>query len=75
MDEITKLLSFCKLLTDDDLQLIYFCASKFLKKQLILQYLQQLKISTWAVICDLLNNTRSTRRIGSQLMDGKACIS
>ena len=70
-DDIIKLFSRCKLLSDDDLQVISFPDSEFLKEQLMLRYLQHLKLSEWAVICDMLNNTKSTRSVGSQLTDGK----
>lgn len=72
VNDVIKLFNSFKLLTNDDLQVILFCASEYLKKQLLLGYLQRVKLSAWAAICDNLNNTTSTRRVGSQLMNGKS---
>ena len=68
MDNVFKLFYFHKIFTTDDLEVISFTPSEYLKKQILLQYL---KLSMWPMICDLLHNIKSMRHIGSHLRDGK----
>ena len=75
MDDIFKLLNSQKILTDDDVEVILFSPSEYLKKQLLLRHSLHLKLSAWAIICDVLDNTKSMRHVGSQLMDGKLFLS
>ena len=71
VDNIIKLFTDHKLFTDDDLDVISFAVSEYLKSQFLFRYLQNLKLSVWSMVCDVLHNTKSLRHIGSQLMNGK----
>ena len=71
VENIIKFFSNHTLFTDDDLDVISFAPSEYLKNQLLLRYLQRLKLSMWSKICDILHNTKSLRHVGSQLMNGK----
>ena len=70
-DDIVKIFSSHKLLTDEDMEVISFAPSEYLKMQFLFQYLQNLKLTMWLMICDILHNTKSMKHIGSQLNDGK----
>ena len=71
VDNIIKLFTDHKLFTDDDLDMISFSPSEYLKSQFLFRYLQHLKLSVWSIVCDVLHNTKSLRHIGGQLMNGK----
>ena len=72
VDNIFKLFISYKLLMEDDLEVISFCASEYLKGQLLLEYTSHFKLSVWPVICDILCDTKL---VGSQLIDGMLIIS
>ena len=74
MDDIVKLFNSQKILTDDDVEVVLFSPSDYLKKQLLLGHSLHLKIFVWEMICDVLQNTKSMRHVGNQLMDGKLFI-
>ena len=67
VDNIFKLFISYKLLMEDDLEVISFCASEYLKGQLLLKYISHFKLSVWPVICDILYDTKL---VDSQLIDG-----
>ena len=71
MDDIVNLFYIHKLLTDDDLEVISFVASEYLKNKFLLEFMQNLKLAIWLMICDVLHNTQSMKHIGSQLITGK----
>ena len=70
-DSIVQLCSSHKLFTGDDLEVISFSPSEYLKSQLMLDNLQHFKLSMWIMICDMMYNDKSLEHIGSQLRDGK----
>lgn len=70
MDDIVKYFSSHSLITDDDLLVISFAPSEYLKSQLLLKCLQHLRLSVWLMIRDILHNTKSIKQVISQLMDG-----
>ena len=70
MDDIGKMFSSRNIFTNDDLEVISFTPSEYLKRQFVLQTLQCLKLSVWSMICDVLENTKFMSRVGSQLRDG-----
>ena len=71
VDNIIKLFSDHRVFTDDDLEVISFAPSEYMKSRFLLRYLLYLKLSVWSMICDVLHNTKSMRHVGSQLMNGK----
>ena len=71
VDNIIKLFTGHKLFADDDLDVISFAPSEYLKRQFLFRYLQHLKLAIWSMVCDVLHNTKSLRHIGGQLMNGK----
>ena len=70
MDDIGKMFSSRKIFTNDDLEVISFTPSEYLKRQFVLQTLQCLKLSVWIMICDVLDNTKFKSSVGSQLRYG-----
>ena len=72
VDNIFKLFISYKLLMEDDVDVISFCASEYLKGQLLLNYTSRFKLSVWPVICDILYDTKL---VSSQLVDGMLIIS
>ena len=71
MDDIGKMFSSHNIFTNDDLEVISFTPSEYLKRQFVLQILQCLKLSVWILICDVLENTKFMSSVGSQLRHGK----
>ena len=71
MDHICKMFNSRNIFTSDDLEVISFTPSEYLKRQFVLQSLQCLKLSMWIMICDVLDNTKFKSSVGSQLRDGK----
>ena len=69
MDDIVKLFNDQKFLTDDDAQVIISAPSEHLKCQCLLKSLQDLKLTEWILICDILRN-RSLENVSSHLMEG-----
>ena len=69
MDDIVKLLNDQKFLIDDDAQVIISAPSERLKCQCLLKSLQDLKLTEWILICDILNN-KSLEHVSGQLMEG-----
>ena len=69
MDDIVKLFNDQKLLTDDDAQVIISAPSEHLKCQCLLKSLQDLKLTEWILICDILHN-KSLEHVSGQLMEG-----
>ena len=63
-----------KILTDDDVEVISFAPSEHLRNKILLECLWNLKLSVWPMICDILDNTKSMRPVGSQLMEGKFSV-
>ena len=70
-DSIVQLFSSHKIFTDDDLAVISFSPSEYLKSQLLLDNLQHFKLIMWIKICDIMCNDKSLEHIGSQLRDGE----
>ena len=73
MDDIVKMLSMQRFLTDNDAQVILSAPSEHLKFQSLLEGLKKLRLIVWIMICDTLHN-KSLEHVSSQLMEGK-CIS
>ena len=71
LDDVIELFNSQKSLTDDDLEVILFSPSDYLKKQLLLGYALQLKLNVWSKICDVVHNAKTMKHISSQLMNGK----
>ena len=74
MDDIVKLFNSQKILTGDEVEVVLFSPSDYLKKQLLLRHSLHLKIFMWETICDVLHNTKSMRNVSNQLRDGKLFI-
>ena len=71
MDDIGKMFSSHSIFTNNDLEVISFTPSEYLKRQFVLQILQCLKLSVWILICNVLENNKFVSSIGSQLRHGK----
>ena len=69
MDNIVKLFNDQKFLTDDDAQVIISAPSEHLKCQCLLKSLQDLKLTEWILICDILHK-KSLKHVSSHLMEG-----
>ena len=69
-DDVVQLFYSHKLFTDDDLEVISFTPSEYLKSQLLSKNLQHFKLTVWLMICDILHSTKS-KDVGSQIRDGK----
>ena len=69
MDDIVKLFNSQQILTDDDVGMLLFCPSDYLKRKLLLRHSMRLKLSVWEMICDVL--PKSMRHVGNQLIAGK----
>ena len=69
IDDVITLFYSHKLFTDDDLKVISFTPSEYLKRQFLLRSLRYLKLTFWLIICDIMDE-----HVGSQLRDGKLCI-
>ena len=68
IDDVVTLFCSHKVFTDDDLKVISFTPSEYLKRQFVLRSLQSFKLIFWLKICDIMDE-----RVGSQLRDGKLC--
>ena len=71
MNDTVKLFITHKILFDDEVATILFAPSEYLKKKFLFRCLWYLKLSVWPLICDVLHNIKSMRRVGSQLAEGK----
>ena len=71
VDNIVELFISHKILTYDDIEVISFAPSEYLKKKVLLSLLLCLKVPTWLIICDMLHNAESTRHVDEKLKDGK----
>ena len=69
MGDIVKLFNDQKFLTDDDAQVIISAPSEHLKCQCLLKSLQDLKLTEWILICDILRS-KSLENVSSHLMEG-----
>ena len=70
-DHTVKLFITHKILDDDDIAVISFAPSEYLKKEFLFRCLWYLKLSVWPLICDVLHNIKSMRHVSSQLAEGK----
>ena len=73
LEDIVKLFSSCNFFTNDDLEVISFLPSEYLKRQFLVQNWQHLKIphSVWLMISDVLQDAKPTSNVGKHLSDGK----
>ena len=74
-DDIVERFHSHNLFTDDDIEVISFTPSEYLKNRLLLENLQYLKLNSWLMICDIMENDVFLKHIGSQLRNGKLFIS
>ena len=74
-DDIVQTFHSHNLFTNDDVEVISFTPSEYLKNRLLLENLQYLKLNSWLMICDIMENTIFLKHIGSQLRNGKLFIS
>ena len=73
LEDIVKLFSSYNFFTNDDLEVISFLPSEYLKRQYLVQNWQHLKISdsVWLMISDILQDAKPTSSVGKRLSDGK----
>ena len=71
LNDVIELFNSQKSLTDDDLEVILFSPSEYLKKQLLFGYALQLRLNVWLKICDVVHSIKSLKHISGQLMNGK----
>ena len=65
IDNIVTLFHSHKFITDDDLEVISFIPSEYLKRQILLRSLRYYKLVLWLQICDIVDE-----HVGSQLREG-----
>ena len=65
IDNIVTLFHSHKFITDDDLEVISFIPSEYLKRQILLRGLRYYKLVLWLQICDIVDE-----HVGSQLREG-----
>ena len=71
VDDIGKIFNSHNVLTNDDLEVMSYAPSEYLKKQFVLQTLHRLKLCVWIMICDVLENTKFKDSVGNLLRDGE----
>ena len=71
VDDIGKIFNSHNVFTNDDLEVMSYAPSEYLKKQFVQQTLHRLKLSVWIMICDVLENTKFMGSVAILLRDGK----
>ena len=71
VDDIGKIFNSHNVFTNDDLEVISYAPSEYLKKQFVQQTLHRLKLSVWTMICDILENTKFMGSVTNLLRDGE----
>ena len=70
VDEIVKLFRMHQIFISDDVEVISFAPSEYLRNQFLLRYLWNLKLSVWPMICNMLHNAKHMRHVSNQLIKG-----
>ena len=71
MDDIITVFSSHDLLTGDDLTVVTNAPSEYLKKLFLLRLFQNVSLSVWSTICDVVNKSEILKHLSDQLIHGK----
>ena len=74
VDDIITVFSSHDLLVGDDLTVITNAPSDFLKKVFLLGLFQNVALSVWSIICDVVNKTEILKHIGDELVKGNYMV-
>ena len=70
VDDIITVFSSHDLLMGDDLTVVTNAPSDHLKKMFLLRLFQNVSLSIWSIICDLVNKNDILKHIGDELVKG-----
>ena len=71
-DDIISLFDSHKLINVDDAEILqHFTQNKYLQKQFLLKYLQNLKLADWLAICNILLKVKTMEQTSHRLLNGK----
>ena len=70
MDDIITVFSSRDLLMGDDLIVVNNAPSDYLKKMFLLRLLQNVSLSVWSTICDVVNKSEILKHLSDQLVYG-----
>ena len=72
MDDIITIFSSHDLLMGDDLTVVTNAPSDYLKKVFLLRLFQNISLSVWSTICDVVNKNDILKHIGDELVKGNS---
>ena len=70
MDDIITVFSSHDLLRCDDLTVVTNAPSDYLKKLFLLRLFQNVSLSVWSTICDVVNKSENLKHLSDQLVYG-----
>ena len=71
-DDIISLFDSHKLINVDDSEILqHFAQNKYLQKQFLLKYLQNLKLTDWLAICNILLKVKTLEQTSHRLLNSK----
>ena len=70
VDDIITVFSSHDLLMGDDLTVVTNAPSDYLKKIFLLRLFQNISLSVWSIICDVVNKTEILKYVGDELVKG-----
>ena len=75
MDDIISVFHSHKLISDDDADTLqHFAQNKYLQKQFLLKHFQNLKLSDWLAVFNILLKVETMEQTSHQLINGKLHI-
>ena len=75
MDDIISVFHSHKLINNDDADTLqHFDQNEYLQKQFLLKHFQNLKLSDWLAVCNILLKVEIMEQTGHQLINGKLHI-
>ena len=74
MDDIITVFSSHDLLMGDDLTVVTNAPSDHLKKMFLLRMYQNVSLSVWSTICDLVNTSEILKHLSDRLYGNVTCI-
>ena len=74
VDDIITVFSSHDLLMGDDLTVVTNAPSDYLKKMFLLRLFQNISLSVWSTICDVVNKNDILKHIGDKLVKGSYVV-
>ena len=74
VDDIIAVFSSHDLLMDDDVTVVTNAPSDYLKKMFLLRLFQNISLSVWSTICDVVNKNDILKHTGDKLVKGNYVV-